>query len=149
MSRLDGIIRLRKWELDEQRRQLAEIQAECDAIVTVIDAIEDERAQQAREYSGSEVSALTYGAYLEGTRMKQEMFTKLLREKEVALDEHRDKVAESFRELKTFEIAREREYQRIAQAEAKEEQDAFDELGIQNHAREEAMVDAKYLKMRR
>lgn len=149
MSRLDGIIRLRKWELDEQRRVLAVMQAERDAIAGMIDMLDHERAEQARLYNGSEVSALTLGAYLEGVRKKQEQLRRDLAKKDEEVEEHRDRVAECFRELKTYEIAREMELKRMKAAEAKEEQDAFDELGIQNHARQEAMTDDKYIKMRR
>lgn len=149
MSRLDGIIRLRKWELDEQRRVLAVMQAERDSIAGMIEMLDHERAEQARIYNGSEVSALTLGAYLEGVRKKQEALRHDLARKDREVDEHRDRVAECFRELKTYEIAREMEYKRARAAEAKEEQEAFDELGIQNHARQEAMTDSEQLKMRR
>ncbi|WP_417451548.1 flagellar export protein FliJ [Kordiimonas sp.] len=149
MSRLDGIIRLRKWELDEQRRVLAVMQAERDAINATIERLEDEKAEQSRNSGGLEVSPLTLGSYLEGVRKKQDMLRADLARKDEEVDKHRDVVAESFRELKTYEIARAQESKRIKAAEDKEEQDAFDELGIQNHAREEALTDSSYLKMRR
>lgn len=148
MSRLDGIIRLRKWELDEKRRELASLLGERDEIVYAIDAIGEEMAEQARN-SNLEVSAIAIGAYMEGARVKQRHLAQMLAAKEDEVVEHQDRVADGFRELKTFEIARERELARIDAAEAKEEQQAFDELGIQNHAREEAMTDPRYLKMRK
>ncbi|WP_262690901.1 flagellar export protein FliJ [Kordiimonas aestuarii] len=149
MSRLDGIIRLRKWELDEQRRVLAVLQAERDSIAATIDMLEEEKAEQARTAGGLEVSTLTLGLYLEGVRKKQDMLREDLARKDEEVDEHRDKVAESFRELKIYEIAHEQEMKRVKAAEDKEEQEAFDELGIQNHARQEAMTDSRHLKMRR
>ena len=149
MSRLDGIIRLRKWELDEQRRVLAVMQAERDSIAGMIDMLDHERAEQARLYNGSDISALTLGAYLEGVRNKQAQLRRDLTKKDEEVEAHRDRVADCFRELKTYEIAREMELKRAKAKEAKEEQEAFDELGIQNHARQDAMTDSEQMKMRR
>jgi flagellar export protein FliJ len=148
MTRLDNIIRLRKWELDEKRRHLAVLLGERDNIIGAIEAISDEIADQAR-HTGLEVASVTLGSYLEAVRVRQGELATMLQKKEEEVLEHQDVVAESFRELKTFEIARERELSRIADAEAKEEQAAFDELGIQNHARAEALADTRHLKMRR
>ncbi|TNE66675.1 MAG: hypothetical protein EP335_03010 [Alphaproteobacteria bacterium] len=148
-SRLDNIIRLRKWELDEQRRILAELQAQEDAIIDRIDMLEAEVAEQARHGGGLEVSAVTLGAYLEGARRRHAQFEDALRKKSEEVGEQQDKVAETFRELKTFEIARDQETKRKQTKEAKEEQAAFDELGIQAHAREEALTDPRYIEMRR
>lgn|GEM_PF-213708 len=148
MGKLTNIIRLRKWELDEKRRRLADLQGEREEIVLAIEAMEAEVVEQSRS-SGLEVSAIAIGAYLEGVRIRQEQLSTLLAAKEREVSKHQDIVAEGFRELKTFEIAQSREQARARAAEAKEEQDAFDELGIQNHAREEALADPRYVNMRR
>jgi len=148
VGKLTNIIRLRKWELDEKRRRLADLQGEREEIVLAIEAMEAEVVEQSRS-SGLEVSAIAIGAYLEGVRIRQEQLSTLLAAKEREVSKHQDIVAEGFRELKTFEIAQSREQARARAAEAKEEQDAFDELGIQNHAREEALADPRYVNMRR
>lgn len=148
MSKLNNIIRLRKWELDEKRRVLAALLEERDGIIGAIEAIQEEVKEQSRN-TGLEVSAVAIGAYLEGTRQRQLQLAQLLVAKDQEVQKHQDIVADGFRELKTFEIARTREKERVAFAEAKAEQDAFDELGIQNHAREEALADPRHLKMRK
>lgn len=148
MSRLDTIIRLRKWELDEKRRQLAALLGERDDIATAIETLDLEVAEQSR-HTGLEVASVTIGSYIEAVRTRQGELGQMLLKKEKEVIKHQDVVAEGFRELKTFEIARDRELERVAAEEAKEEQAAFDELGIQNHAREEAMADPRYVRMRR
>jgi len=137
-SRLDNIIRLRKWELDEKRRVLAMLQAEEDAIIARIDALEQQVAEQSQSGDQLEVSPTTLGVYLEGARIRAEMLEAELEAQAEKVAEQQDSVAETFRELKTFEIAREQEMKRAAQKEAREEQAAFDELGIQAHMREDA-----------
>ncbi|MCJ9429564.1 flagellar export protein FliJ [Kordiimonas marina] len=137
-SRLDNIIRLRKWELDEKRRVLATLQAEEDAIIARLDALEQEVAVQSQSGGQLEVSPTTLGIYLEGARVRADMLEAELEAQAEKVAEQQDIVAEAFRELKTFEIAREQEMKRIALKEAREEQAAFDELGIQAHMREDA-----------
>ena len=148
MSRLDNIIRLRKWEMDELRRILADLIGEHDALMHQLEMIEQEIADQARN-AALEVFATTVGAYMDGIKRKKDELIAKLVEKEKEIGEQQDKVAEGFQELKTFEIARDQELLRIKQAEAKEEQEMFDELGIQEHARRDAVTESEYLNMRR
>ncbi len=148
MSRLTTIVRLRKWELDEKRRQLATLLGERDEITDAIEALANQVSEQSR-HTGLEVASVTLGSYIEAVRIRQGELADLLFRKEEEVRKHQDVVAEGFRELKTFEIARERELSRLAAEEAKQEQAAFDELGIQNHAREEELADPSYSKTSR
>ncbi len=148
MSRLNTIIRLRKWELDEKQRQLAILLGERDEIADAIEALSNQVSEQSR-HAGLEVASVTLGSYIEAVRIRQGELADMLFKKEKELRKHQDVVAEGFRELKTFEIARDRELSRLAAEEAKQEQAAFDELGIQNHAREEELADPSYSKRSR
>ena len=148
MSRLDNIIRLRQWELDEVRRELADLLGEREHMVQQLQSMEQEIADQSRAQN-LEVFSVTVGAYMHGVRKKQEMIAEAIAEKETEIEGVQEKVSEGFRELKTFEIARGKELKRIALQEAKEEQDAFDELGIQNHARQDAVVESELLNLRK
>ncbi|MEX0299108.1 MAG: hypothetical protein AB3N28_08550 [Kordiimonas sp.] len=147
MVRLDNIIRLRQWELDEVRRELAVLLGEREDMAHQLEMMEAEVAEQARA-TGLEVFSTTVGSYMQGVKLKQEQIQAAIDAKEEEIAEQQDKVAEGFRELKTFEIAREQEMKRIALEESREEQQAFDELGIQNHARQDAVLESEILNMR-
>lgn len=148
MSRLDTIIRLRKWELDEVRRVLADLLGERGAMVRQLELIDEEIAEQKR--SGSiEVFSTTVGAYMAGVKKRCDEIAIQITAKEEEISEQQDKVAEGFRELKTFEIAHDQEMKRIKNAEDKEEQIMFDELGTQDHARRDAVTESEYLNLRR
>jgi len=148
MSRLDTIIRLRKWELDEVRRVLADLLGERGAMVRQLELIDEEIAEQKR--SGSiEVFSTTVGAYMTGVKKRCDEIAIQITAKEEEISEQQDKVAEGFRELKTFEIAHDQEMKRIKNAEDKEEQIMFDELGTQDHARRDAVTESEYLNLRR
>ncbi len=148
MSRLDTIIRLRKWELDETRRTLADLLGQYNAMVHQLELMEAEVAEQARS-SSLEVFSTTVGAYMDGVKRRGDELKKLLAEKNKEIEAQQDKVAEGFRELKTFEIAHDQEMKRVKLAEDKEEQQMFDELGTQDHARRDAVTASEYINMRR
>jgi len=148
MSRLDNIIRLRKWELDELRRVFANLLGERQQMVAMLERMEEELAEQSRS-SSLEVFSTTVGAYMDGVKKRGDMIHAAISAKDEEIAVQQDKVADGFRELKTFEIARDREIQRVKQAEEKAEQAMFDDLGTQDHARREAVTDSRHLNMRR
>jgi len=120
---------------------------EREDMVHQLQMMEAEIAAQARA-GALEVFSVTVGAYMHGVRIKQEHIAALIAEKDEEIIVQQDKVAEGFRELKTFEIARDQELKRLTAEENKREQQAFDELGIQNHARQDAVADSDILNMR-
>jgi len=148
MSRLDNIIRLRKWELDEQRRILSGLLSERAAMERQLEIIAEEIALQKRSAS-LEVFSTTVGAYMDGIKKRCDEIGALMLAKDEEIAEQQDKVAEGFRELKTFEIAHDQEMVRVKKAADKEEQIMFDELGTQDHARRDAVTESEYLNMRR
>lgn len=148
MSRLDNIIRLRKWELDEQRRILANLLGERETMERQLELIDEEINLQKRSAS-LEVFSTTVGAYMDGVKKRCDEIGLQLQAKDEEIGEQQDKVAEGFRELKTFEIAHDQEMKRLKAAADKEEQIMFDELGTQDHARRDAVTESEYLNMRR
>ena len=138
---LENLIRLRKWELDEARRILAEMLEERDEMVRRIDAIDAEMADQSKN-SGLEVFATSLGAYMEGSRKQQQLIYDEMVKKDSLIEEQQEKVSESFRELKTYEIALEQQEKKKAQKLAKFEQDMLDEQGLQRFFQKDDMLDS-------
>lgn len=129
MADLDGIIRFRKWELDEKRRELAALFVERMQLEQAIEAIENEMLEQ-KAMRDSEVASMTLGAYIEGARIKKAWLVEGLRKKDEDIAEKQDVVSEAFRELKTFEIADGRQRERQARELQRQEQNELDDLGL-------------------
>ncbi len=130
MAELAGIIRFRKWQLDEKRRELAMLQGERTEIVASIEALNAEmQAQQA--IRDSDISSMTLGAYIEGSRKKKAWLNEDLRKKDEEITDKQDVVSEAFRELKTLEIAEKRQLERKRKEIQRQEQNELDELGLQ------------------
>lgn len=67
MADLSGIIRFRKWELDEKRRELAVLFEERNAIEHRIELLDQEMLEQ-QSMKDSDIGSVTLGAYIEGAR---------------------------------------------------------------------------------
>lgn len=130
MTKLDGIIRLKKWQLDEERRALAALFAERERAEEAIQFLEQEMHEQSK-VSGSEVASVTLGAYIEGARMKKAWLIEAVRLKDEEIAEKQDTVSQAFRELKTYEIADAGQKSKAKAALDKKEQSELDELALQ------------------
>ncbi|MBL4639906.1 MAG: flagellar FliJ family protein [Kordiimonadaceae bacterium] len=148
MSKLKNIIRLRQWELDEIRVVLADLLRERDAMVHQIEMLEAEVVEQSKAKS-LEVFSISVGAYMAGVKKKRDQIIAAIIEKDKEIDVQQEKVADGFRELKTFEIAEDQQQKRMVLEENRLEQQSFDELGIQNHARQDAVLDSDVLNKRK
>ena len=128
MARLDGIIRFRKWALDEQRRELAALLDERAQIVETLEQLDTEMLAQ-KSMIHSDLGSITLGAYIEGARKKRAWILDAIRSKDQDIDEKQDVVADAFKELKTFEIADRRQKDRLRKDLDREEQNELDDLG--------------------
>ena len=130
MADLEGILRFRKWELDEKRRELAVLFQERASIEHQIEALDCEMLEQS-SMKDSDIGSMTLGSYIEGARKKRAWLIEDLRKKDEEIADKQDVVSEAFRELKTFEIADRRQKDRVKQELSRQEQAELDDLGLQ------------------
>lgn len=128
MAKLDGIIRFRKWALDEQRRELAVLLDERAQIVDTLEKL-DMEIQAQKTMAHSDLGSMTLGAYIEGARKKRAWILDAIRKKDQDIEEKQDVVADAFKELKTFEIADGRQKDRLQKELDRREQNELDDLG--------------------
>lgn len=132
---LHGLIRLHRWQMDERRKNLTDLQGQIDRIEQ---DLADLDAQERLEREIADQQTLpppNFGRFLEGLRLKREGMHQKRRHLERQADVIRDQIADSFREVKKFELTQEaRDLARTREA-AKRENDAFDEVAHSRHAR--------------
>ncbi len=128
MAKLDGVIRFRKWALDEQRRELAILLDERAQIVDTLEKL-DMEIQAQKTMAHSDLGSMTLGAYIEGARKKRAWILDAIRKKDQDIEEKQDVVADAFKELKTFEIADGRQKDRLQKELDRREQNELDDLG--------------------
>ena len=128
MSRLDTIIRLRKWELDEVRRALTRLEEEGSAISDAMTEL-DRQLQAECAGSAAHEASVTLGPYITAVRQKKEQLQELLTAKNIEIEEKQDEVSQAYNELKKIEVARDRRLMDEKAERDRKEQAIADETG--------------------
>lgn len=128
---LKGVIRLRKWELDEKRRALGELLRKEEGLMEALVKFDEEMQAESRAASAHAVEGgMTFGNYAVAAKARRVQVEQWLDETRDQIEKARDDLADSFKEFKTFEIAQEnRETAERKERDAKA-QKALDEIAL-------------------
>ncbi|TCS63474.1 flagellar export protein FliJ [Varunaivibrio sulfuroxidans] len=135
-ARLDNLIRLGEWNVDEKRRQLSDLlklMADLERRVRELDD-EVEREKFAARSKPSE-SGMYYGSYIKAALKRRENLMDSLEQMDPVVTAARDELADAFQDLKKVEITQRNRDQREARERDRREQAFLDELGQESHRR--------------
>jgi flagellar export protein FliJ len=134
MQILEKLIRIRKRNLDEVRREIATLEGlAADLRRNGRDLEEEVRCERIYAAQASEVPA-DYGAYARHVIMRRENLARSLADVEARLTAARDTAAVAFQEIKRLETLVENERERLRKVAAQREQAEQDEIGLQQFA---------------
>lgn len=132
MKTLAGVIRLHRWQLDEKRRALGELEALADRLGGEIRQLDADMAaeRQAAEREAGNGVGFSFAAYVRNALARRERLQQSIRQVEEQIAAARDEIAEAFQELKKFELAQEDRDRRAANRRRRAETIAFDEIAL-------------------
>lgn len=135
MSTLDSLIRLHRWQLDEQRRRVAELDELAVKLRAELQRLETEQLAEQQVAQNSPEAAYAYGSYAGAMIERRRKLTQSLTDTEQQAVKAREALAEVFQEVKRYEIAAAKRIlsQRIL-ADRVQQQD-LDEVAIDIHRR--------------
>lgn len=137
-SDLETLIRLRKFEVDERQRAMALLLRREEAVLSGIDALENEKKAEAAFMSQAGVwEGSTFPAYLEQWDVRRDQFRQALNQVRAMIEQARDELSEAYRRLKTFEITQEQRDELEALEDSRLEQIELDEMGLELHRRKQ------------
>lgn len=133
---LKGVIRYRKHVVDEKRRALGELLRQEDYLLQAQRMLEEQmREEAAIAAADARGAGQSYGLYVGRAHQRRDQILAALAETRRRIELAQDAVRESFKELKTFEIAQDnREIKERAERERKDQQ-ILDAIGIELHRR--------------
>jgi flagellar export protein FliJ len=140
MSALDSLIRLHRWQVDERRRHLADLEGLAAQLTEERHRLDGEEVREQAAAAAPE-AAFAYAAY---ARQLIERRRKLAQsEAEVAeqIERSRAALAEAFQEVKRYEITAANRARQQQRREARSEQRALDDLGAEAFRRRGARKD--------
>ena len=137
MSVIEKLIRFHKFDLDEKRRYLRELEEQEARIQEAIDAI-DQEVQSEQAFSRGEANfAPYYGGYATRTKARREALVDELLKAHEILEEVRETVVQAFEELKKYEITKDQQDHRAYLEEERQTQIELDEIALTTHQRQE------------
>lgn len=129
---LHTVIRLRKWDVDEKRRELGALLAEEINLRERRAALDEEiRAENdcARSHVGE--ADLTLGSYAARAHARRTQLDAAIEEAYKRVQAAQDELAEMFKDLKTFELAQEARDEAERQERNRKEQGVMDDIGLE------------------
>lgn len=138
MTALDQLVRLHRWNLDEKRQKLAELERFRAKLLGNIETLEAELAREQAAAERSETSSLSLPAFIKATVDRRRKIEESIAEVDRSIAAARDEIGKAFQEFKKYETAHGNHQRREAQKQQRREQNAADELGIDLHRRQAA-----------
>lgn len=132
---MTGMIRLHKWQLDEKRRNMVELEKMRDGLQQKLIDLQDELVAEQKKVAAAPVVSITYADYAQNITKRRENFENSITEIEVSIEEMKDQVAEAFIDLKKYEIVEQRHREREIKERDRKAQNTLDELAINMHRR--------------
>ncbi|PCI49604.1 MAG: flagellar export protein FliJ [Alphaproteobacteria bacterium] len=137
MSRkgMTGMIRLHKWQLDEKRRNMVELEKMKSDLLQNLTDLQNELIREQQKIASSSVINIGYAAYAQQVMVRRVNIVNSMVEIEVSIEDMKDQVAEAFKELKKYEVVEQRQRERkLADFKLRQQSEA-DELSINLYRR--------------
>lgn len=135
------LVRMRKWALDDKRRELGEMLGVLENLIGEKTTLEQALiAEQKVAAENPELVGFAYAGFANAVIAERVALQTRIAEQEAKIDAFRDEVADAFKAMKTAEIA---ERNRVAAERAEEdrkEQEELDEIGMRSATRDDGFI---------
>ena len=130
MKSRETLIRLKKFQVDEKRRRVAQIETMIADFQRMSTDLEREIQTEQDRAGINDPSHFAYPTYAKAAIQRRENLTRSADELKGQLEEAKGALAEAFEELKKVELLDERDQMRERAAEAAIEQSELDAIGL-------------------
>jgi flagellar protein FliJ len=134
-SRSESLIRLKKFQVDEKRRQVAQIQSMIADFERMAGELDQQIEIEQTKTGISDVAHFAYSTFAKAAIARRDNLLASAHDMKDKLEGAQDELAEAIEDLKKIELLDQREHGRELAAEAKVEQDEYDEMGRLRHMR--------------
>ena len=135
-SALKTLTRIQKFQIDEQRKILSELQEKQDILQAQLEQLNRDFEQE-KEFARNNAGEGDFGAYVKRYMQQRENLEMQIAVLEKKIEHERDVMADMFKEQKTYEIVDDQRTKRAAKEEEQKMQKVLDEIGtnsfLKNH----------------
>ena len=130
MSSLKTIIRLHKWQLDEKRRALSELQNLRDRLTDELARLREMVRHEQETARNDPAVAFGYAAFAKAARERDQRLQESIAQVDQQIVTATEEMAEAFQELKRFELAEEERLKRERAKIRRKEDAMLDETAL-------------------
>lgn len=135
------LIRMRKWALDDKRRELGEMQGVLNNLLAEKNALEKAVVEEQKVAAENpELAGFAYGSFASAVIAERTALVKRISDQEAKIDAFRDEVADAFKAVKTAEIAERNRVEAERAEEDRKEQAELDEIGARSATRDDGLI---------
>jgi len=135
MKSRETLTRLKRFQVDEKRRQVAQIEAMIADFMRMANDLDREILAEQERAGIHDVGHFAYPTYARAAAQRRDNLITSADELKTQLEEAQAALGEAFEELKKVELLGERDHARGRAQEAQREQQAMDEIGMRQHSR--------------
>ncbi|MEW6450535.1 MAG: flagellar export protein FliJ [Pseudomonadota bacterium] len=130
MKSRETLIRLKKFQVDEKRRKVLQIETMVAEFERMGSDLEREILAEQQRAGINDPAHFAYPTYAKAAIQRRENIKRSADELKVQLNDAKELLSEAFEELKKVELLDERDQAREREAEAAEEQAELDAIGL-------------------
>jgi flagellar protein FliJ len=128
-SRSESLIRLKKFQVDEKRRQVAQIEMMVNDFVRMASELDQQIEIEHTKTGISDIAHFAYSTFAKAALSRRDNLLASANDMRSKLEAAQDALAEALEDLKKVELLDQREHQREAAEQLKIEQSEYDEIG--------------------
>lgn len=134
-SRNESLIRLKKFQVDEKRRAVTQIELMVADFERMASELDQQIEIEHKKTGIEDVGHFAYSTFAKAALQRRDNLNNSADDMREKLENAQDELAEAVEELKKVELLSQRETARMDAEQAKLEQDEFDEIGRLRHSR--------------
>lgn len=127
-SRSESLIRLKKFQVDEKRRQVAQIEMMIADFERMASELDQQIEIEHTKTGISDVAHFAYSTFAKAALTRRDNLLASAHDMKSKLEAAQDALAEALEDLKKVELLDQREHQREKDEQNKIEQEAYDEV---------------------
>ena len=132
-SRSESLIRLKKFQVDEKRRQLTQIEMMISDFERMAAELDQQIEIEQQKTGISDVAHFAYSTFAKAAIARRDNLLNSARDMKGTLENAQDALAEAVEDLKKVELLDQREHGREVEAQNKSEQAEYDEIARLRH----------------
>ena len=135
-SRSESLIRLKKFQVDEKRRQVAQIEMMVADFERMASELDQQIEIEHTKTGISDIAHFAYSTFAKAALSRRDNLLASANDMKVKLEAAQDALAEALEDLKKVELLDQREHQREKDEQAKIEQSEYDEVARMRYRRQ-------------